>query len=1008
MPRTPASQRKRDAQRQWGADRRTEPHPIVPPPVSEGRITRGRLAIVVTITVWACYITYTIIQQFIAGHASSVRLAIEAIVYMLVVTGLAASATAYLITRIGYFYRARGHQRAPRIMLDEFIGGTMPSVTVLVPSYQEDERTNRTTLLSAALQEYPGLRVTLLIDDPRQPKTRAARDMLLAARALPGQIEAELKGPFHRVSTAYADFDEQVRRRGGYLVVLEDMRRLADAYRFASDWLYDLGARQEIVDHTDTFFVENILHPLAVELGQISGALHKGADEQVTLPVARMGQFYKRLLAIFDVQITSFERKKYVSLSHEPNKAMNLNSYIGLMGGAYQEISTPMGTALVTAGPNRADLVVANPDYVLTLDADSVLLPEYALRLVHLLEQGAYAQHAVAQTPYSSYPGSATRIERISGATTDIQYIVHQGMTHYGATFWVGANAVLRKKALDEICEVSYEGDWEIKRYIQDRTVIEDTESTIDLGVRGWSLHNYPERLAYSATPPDFGSLCIQRQRWANGGLLILSRLKDQFRAKTKREDKNRFGEYFLRVNYMASIFWSSVCLVVMLAYPFNKDLLNPILLLISVPYFFMMAADLKHLGYKRSDMLRIYGFNLILLPVNLSGSIASLLQLLTGEKSAFKRTPKVRDRTTAATSYLVLPLALIVLCVYTAWRDIELHHWNNLVFAGLNLILSLYAMIAFVGLGNTIVDLLTHLRNWLVRPVVPKKVKRRRSRRKPAAATTATAPAAAIGDWAQVLHYRHEHGATAGQTTVRLQRTEAGAWTSDKSAASRAHAFEEFSFFTVFQPIYNMINGHVVGYEALTRFADGSSPRQGLESAAERGVHIALDAALIQAAIASSASLPNGTWLAVNVSADLLRRPHELLPLLAASRRPLVLETGSATPAELAPLGGVRIAVDDLGAGYETLSVIESARPTFLKLGLESIEGVETETARQAAIRALVGFADQHGCTVIAEGIETAAQRDALVACGVPFGQGFYLGKPVPVERVLAGVGGW
>ncbi|MFG1996546.1 glycosyltransferase family 2 protein [Actinoplanes sp. NPDC048988] len=999
MPRKPADRHKPDAQRQWGADRRTDPHPIVPPPISEGRITRGRLAIVVTITVWACYITYTIIQQFIAGHASSVRLAIEAIVYMLVVTGLAASAIAYLITRIGYFYRSRGHQRAPRIMLDEFIGGKMPSVTVLVPSYQEDERTNRTTLLSAALQEYPGLRVTLLIDDPRQPKTRAARDMLLAARALPGQIEAELKIPYHRVSTAYAAFDEQVRYRGGYLVVLEDMRRLADEYRFASDWLYDLGARQEMVDHTDTFFVEHLLQPLAVELGQISGALSKGADEQVTLPLARMNQLYRRLLAIFDAQVTSFERKKYVSLSHEPNKAMNLNSYIGLMGGAYQEVSTPLGTALVTAGPNRADLVVPNPDYVLTLDADSVLLPEYALRLVHLLEQGAFAQHAVAQTPYSAYPGSATRIERISGATTDIQYIVHQGMTHYGATFWVGANAVLRKKALDEICETSYEGDWAIKRYIQDRTVIEDTESTIDLGVRGWSLHNYPERLAYSATPPDFGSLCIQRQRWANGGLLILSRLKDQFRAKTKREDKNRFGEYFLRVNYMASIFWSSVCLVVMLAYPFNKDLLNPILLLVSVPYFFMMAADLKHLGYKRSDMLRIYGFNLILLPVNLSGSIASLLQLLTGEKSAFKRTPKVRNRTTAATSYLILPLALIVLCVYTAWRDIELHHWNNLVFAGLNLILSLYAMIAFVGLGNTAVDLMTHLRDWLIRPVAPKKSRKKKAPKK----------TAAVGDWATVLHYRHEHGASAGQTTVRLQRNDAGTWKADKSSSSRAHSFEEFSFFTVFQPIYNMISGHVAGYEALTRFADGSNPREGLEAAAERGMHVALDAALVQAAIASSASLPNGTWLSINVSADLQRRPHELAPLLAEARRPLILEVGGTPAPELAQLGGMaRMAVDDLGAGYETLALVESTRPAFLKLGLDSIEGVEHQTARQAAIRALVEFAEQHGCTVIAEGIETAAQRDALVACGVAFGQGFHLGKPVPVERVLTGVGGW
>ncbi|WP_231956818.1 MULTISPECIES: glycosyltransferase family 2 protein [unclassified Actinoplanes] len=958
-----------------------------------------------TITVWAGYIAYTIFEQFIVGKAYNARLGAEAIAYMLVITGLAASAIAYLITRIGYFYRGRGHQRAPRIMLDEFIGGKTPSLTVLVPSYQEDERTNRSTLLSAALQEYPGLRVTLLIDDPRAPKTRAARDMLLAARALPGKIEAELQVPYRRVAAAFAAFDEQVRFRGGHLVVPDDMRRLADEYRFASDWLYDLGARQEMVDHTDTFFVEHILHPLAVELGQIAGALVKGADEQVALPLPRMNQLHKRLLAIFDAQVTSFERKKYVSLSHEPNKAMNLNSYIGLMGGAYQEVNTPLGTALVTAGPNRADLVVPNPDYVLTLDADSVLLPEYALRLVHLMEQGAFAQHAVVQTPYSAYPGSGTRVERISGATTDIQYIVHQGMTHYGATFWVGANAVLRKKALDEICEVSYEGDWEIKRYIQDRTVIEDTESTIDLGVRGWTLHNYPERLAYSATPPDFGSLAIQRQRWANGGLLILSRLKDQFKAKSKREDKNRFGEYFLRVNYMASIFWSSMCLVIMLVYPFNNELLNPFLLLISVPYFFMMAADLKHLGYKRTDMLRIYGFNLILLPVNLSGSIASLLQLLTGEKSAFKRTPKVRNRTTTATSYLLLPLALVVLCLYTVWHDVRLHQWNNLVFAGLNLVLSLYAVIAFIGLGNTVVDLATHLRDWLVPVATPKKV------RKSSASKKAAAPkAAAIGDWATVLHYRHETGATAGQVTVRLQRTDTGAWKTDRpTSASRAHLFEEFSFFTVFQPIHNMINGHVVGYEALTRFADGSNPREGLEAAAQRGVHVALDAALVQAAIASSSSLPNGTWLAVNVSTDLLRRPHELAPLLAEAKRPLIVEVGGPVPAEVGQLGGtVRLAVDDLGLGYETLALLESARPAFLKLSLDTVQNLENETARQASIRTLVEFAEQHGCTIIAEGIETAAQRDALVACGVPFGQGFYLGKPVPVERVLAGVGGW
>ena len=256
---------------------------------------------------------------------------------------------------------------------------------------------------------------------------------------------------------------------------------------------------------------------------------------------------------------------------------MNLNSYIGLMGGSYQEVATPLGTrAGGRARPARADLTVPDPDYVLTLDADSVLLPEYCVRILHLLEQSAHAKVGVAQTPYSSYPGSATRIERIAGATTDLQHIVHQGMTHYDATFWVGANAILRKRALDDIVEIDYEGDWEIRRYIQDRTVIEDTESTIDLGVHGWSLLNYPERLAYSATPPDFGSLCIQRQRWANGGLLILSKLRKQSKARKARGEPNRFGEVFLRVNYMASIFWSSICLLIMLVLPVQQRAAEP------------------------------------------------------------------------------------------------------------------------------------------------------------------------------------------------------------------------------------------------------------------------------------------------------------------------------------------------------------------------------------------------------------------------------------------------
>ncbi len=135
---------------------------------------------------------------------------------------------------------------------------------------------------------------------------------------------------------------------------------------------------------------------------------------------------------------------------------------------------------------------------------------------------------------------------------------------------------MLRKRALDEIRESTFVGSWEIRRYIQDRTVIEDTESTIDMRAKGWTLLNYPERLAYSATPPDFGSLCIQRRRWANGGVLILPKLWRTRRARKARGEVNRISETFIRVNYMASIAWSSISLLLLLAYPFDSQLHQP------------------------------------------------------------------------------------------------------------------------------------------------------------------------------------------------------------------------------------------------------------------------------------------------------------------------------------------------------------------------------------------------------------------------------------------------
>jgi hypothetical protein len=280
-------------------------------------------------------------------------------------------------------------------------------------------------------------------------------------------------------------------------------------------------------------------------------------------------------------------------------------------------------------------------------------------------------------------------------------------MSYHDATFWVGANAVIRKRALEDIVEIEHSGGHEIRRYVQDRTVIEDTESSLDLAIHGWWLLNYPERLSYSATPPDFGSLSIQRRRWANGGLLILPKLWRNGRERAKRGQHGSTSQTLLRVNYMASTCWSSLGLLFLLAYPFDSKLLSPLIVLAALPYFLAMASDLKRLGYKRTDAMRIYGFNLILLPVNLAGVATALQQAISGKKIPFARTPKVANRTATPLLFALSPFLIIAYSVWTVVRDVHEHNWGNAAFAGINTLAAAYAIVAFMGVRNALVDVL-------------------------------------------------------------------------------------------------------------------------------------------------------------------------------------------------------------------------------------------------------------------------------------------------------------
>lgn len=706
--------------RQFGTERETSPLSSLHEQPSGYAIVFSRLAIVLSVLFWAMYVTSVVIRQLIDGP-KDYQFTMEVIGYLVVVTFLTFSALAYLIARQGALYRFSKHMRVPRAVIDRHFSEHQSSITVLVPSYSEETAVIRKTMLSAALQEYPDMRVVLLLDDDPFRVRPESIERLKATRLLGKEIEALLAVPYERFQKSLKQFEGVSQKSEKFM--RDVVPEIAGHYIWAASWLNRLAEKEVIEDHVDVFFADQVLRELAKDLNLIGEALLVSHKEGVQFSEDRIRQLHYRLVWIFGAKLEVFERKRYISLSHEPNKAMNLNSYIGLMGGAYRQEQTPEGIVLVSVSSEEAaDLVVPNSEFVLTLDADSILLREYCLRLVYFLEQADNADVAVAQTPYSSFRGAPTRIERLSGATTDIQHIIHQGMSHYGATFWVGANAVIRKRALEDIVEKEWIGGFEIKRYVQDRTVIEDTESSIDLALNGWRLVNYPERLSYSATPPDFGSLVIQRRRWANGGLLILPKLWSFLRERKHAGRPVSKLETMIRLNYMASIAWSNFGLVFLLTYPYDGRLLSPLVLLSATPYFLAMAIDLKYCRYRYTDIIRIYGFNLILLPVNIAGTLKSLEQALTTKKTPFARTPKVKDRTSVALPYVLSPLFIVAFSLFTLWRNIEGANWGNAAFAGFNAFAATWAIFSYIGIKNLFADIWLGFTEMLYVDVKPKK----------------------------------------------------------------------------------------------------------------------------------------------------------------------------------------------------------------------------------------------------------------------------------------------
>jgi EAL domain-containing protein (putative c-di-GMP-specific phosphodiesterase class I) len=211
------------------------------------------------------------------------------------------------------------------------------------------------------------------------------------------------------------------------------------------------------------------------------------------------------------------------------------------------------------------------------------------------------------------------------------------------------------------------------------------------------------------------------------------------------------------------------------------------------------------------------------------------------------------------------------------------------------------------------------------------------------------------------------------------------------------------------FQPVFELEGGGRVAVEALARFPGPPSqpPAAWFDRAEELKLLTKLELACVRSALACLDEVPDGVRLSINVSPT-TAMTTELAELIEPVGDRIIIELTEHAPVDdYGPLkesigqlrrSGVRIAVDDVGAGFASLRHVLLLEPDIVKLDLSLTREIETDSTSHALASALVTFCRRIGATVVAEGIESHAVLTLLRKLGVRQGQGYYLGCPGPL----------
>ena len=222
-----------------------------------------------------------------------------------------------------------------------------------------------------------------------------------------------------------------------------------------------------------------------------------------------------------------------------------------------------------------------------------------------------------------------------------------------------------------------------------------------------------------------------------------------------------------------------------------------------------------------------------------------------------------------------------------------------------------------------------------------------------------------------------------------------------------------------VYEPIVEVGSMTVHGYEALTRGPEGTelhSPLSLFRTADAEDLAVQLDCLCRKKALEGAVGLPRGTKLFLNIRPSAIHDPNFQADALCRT-----LEASGLGPSDLVfeiseqesianfsifrevrdSYGrlGFQIALDDTGAGYASLEAVMELSPDYIKVDRAFVSHVDEDPARQELLRALHTVAGRIGARIIAEGLDTLEELSTLEALGIPFGQGWLFGKPMPLR---------